>query len=146
MYRTSRAVTSLRAVRTPLCIRAFTTTPIVARSPLETVKDAAKKVDRTVSNVAVKGIETGEKVVGSVKETLPDNSQEAKGEAKEAYGQAKGEINELAGQAKGKANELGGNANELAGEAKGKAHEVGGQATGKKEELKGEAKGKVNQM
>jgi len=106
---------------------------------LESVKDAAKKVDRTVSNVAVKGIETGEKVVGSVKKSMPDNTEEAKGEAKQAYGAAKGEINELAGQAKGKANEL-------SGEAKGKANELTGEAKGKKEELKGETKGKVDQL
>lgn len=39
--------------------RLFSTSPIVRKSPVETVKDAAKKVDRTVSDAAVKGIEKG---------------------------------------------------------------------------------------
>ena len=39
--------------------RLFSTTPIARKSPVETVKDAAKVVDRTISDAAVKGIETG---------------------------------------------------------------------------------------
>lgn len=39
--------------------RLFSTSPIVRKSPVETVKDAAKAVDRKVSDAAVKGIETG---------------------------------------------------------------------------------------
>lgn len=40
-------------------VRLFSTSPIVRKSPVETVKDAAKTVDRTVSDAAVKGIEKG---------------------------------------------------------------------------------------
>jgi hypothetical protein len=39
--------------------RLFSTSPIVRKGPVEAVKDAAKVVDRTVSNIAVKGIEKG---------------------------------------------------------------------------------------
>lgn len=40
-------------------VRLFSTSPIARKSPVETIKDAAKVVDRTISNAAVKGIETG---------------------------------------------------------------------------------------
>jgi hypothetical protein len=39
--------------------RLFSTTPIARKSPVETIKDAAKAVDRTISGAAVKGIEKG---------------------------------------------------------------------------------------
>jgi len=39
--------------------RLFSTTPFVRKSATETVKDAAKSVDRTISDAAVKGIEKG---------------------------------------------------------------------------------------
>lgn len=39
--------------------RLFSTSQVVRKGPVETVKDAAKKVDRVVSDAAVKGIETG---------------------------------------------------------------------------------------
>jgi hypothetical protein len=39
--------------------RLFSTTPITRKSPVETIKDAAKAVDRTISGAAVKGIEKG---------------------------------------------------------------------------------------
>jgi hypothetical protein len=39
--------------------RLFSTSPIARKSPVETVKDAAKAVDRTVSDNLVKGIEKG---------------------------------------------------------------------------------------
>jgi hypothetical protein len=39
--------------------RLFSTSPIARKSPVETVKDAAKVVDRTVSDNLVKGIEKG---------------------------------------------------------------------------------------
>jgi hypothetical protein len=41
--------------------RLFSTTPIARKSPVETIKDAAKAVDRTLSGAAVKGIEKGGK-------------------------------------------------------------------------------------
>lgn len=41
--------------------RLFSTSPIARKSPVEVVKDAAKVVDRTISDAAVKGIETGGK-------------------------------------------------------------------------------------
>ena len=39
--------------------RLFSTSPAVRKSVVDSAKDAAKKVDRTISDAAVKGIETG---------------------------------------------------------------------------------------
>ena len=39
--------------------RLFSTSPIARKSPVETVKDAAKAVDAKISGAAVKGIEKG---------------------------------------------------------------------------------------
>lgn len=39
--------------------RLFSTTPVARKGPVETIKDAAKAVDRTISDAAVKGIEKG---------------------------------------------------------------------------------------
>jgi hypothetical protein len=48
-------------------VRLFSTTPIARKSPVETVKDAVKVVDRAVSDAAVKGIEKG----GTLTSSLP---------------------------------------------------------------------------
>ncbi|ORY12732.1 hypothetical protein BCR34DRAFT_482229 [Clohesyomyces aquaticus] len=86
--------------------RLFSTSPIVRKSPVETVKDAAKAVDRTISDAAVKGIEKGGIAKGKANEVTPNSSSQAKGQAQEMMGQAKGKANELAGEAKGKAQEV----------------------------------------
>lgn len=91
--------------------RLFSTTPIARKSPVETIKDAAKAVDRTISGAAVKGIEKGEEVAGAVKEAMPETTGEAKGQANEMAGAAKGKAAELKGEVKGKASELQGEAN-----------------------------------
>ncbi|KAJ4365577.1 hypothetical protein N0V83_008197 [Neocucurbitaria cava] len=91
-------------------VRLFSTTPIARKSPVDSVKDAAKAVDRTVSDIAVKGIEKGEQVAGAVKEAVPETKGQAKGQANELAGEAKGKAQELKGEAKGKANELKGEA------------------------------------
>lgn len=44
---------------TPASTRYFSAGARFQKSPVETVKDAAKAVDRTISDAAVKGIETG---------------------------------------------------------------------------------------
>ncbi|CAO2656078.1 Nn.00g048810.m01.CDS01 [Neocucurbitaria sp. VM-36] len=105
-------------------VRLFSTTPIARKSPVETVKDAAKVVDRTVSDIAVKGIEKGAKNMTDMFQTYEQAAAAVKEAAPETKGEAKGQANEVAGQAKGKANEL-------AGEAKGKAHELKGEANAK---------------
>lgn len=46
-------------------VRLFSTTPIARKSPVEAIKDAAKAVDRTISNAAVAGIEKGGKCTSS---------------------------------------------------------------------------------
>jgi len=104
--------------------RLFSTTPIARKSPVETIKDAAKVVDRTISNAAVKGIEKGEDIAGAVKEAIPETTGEAKGQAASIAGAAKGKVAELKGQAKGKASEL-------QGEAKKKANAVDREASKK---------------
>ncbi|KAH7393916.1 hypothetical protein DE146DRAFT_633854 [Phaeosphaeria sp. MPI-PUGE-AT-0046c] len=91
--------------------RLFSTTPVARKSPVETIKDAAKAVDRTISGAAVKGIEKGEQAADAVKQAVPETTGEAKGQANEMAGKAKGKANELAGEAKGKAAELQGEAN-----------------------------------
>ncbi|KAJ9368933.1 hypothetical protein DTO282E5_6391 [Paecilomyces variotii] len=106
---------------TPLSARlsANTTAPVlsVARSrflsstasyqkgPVETTKETLKKVDRTISDAAVKGIEKGEQVTEKAKDTVGVKGSKAKGEAAELTGEAKGKAEELAGEAKGKAKE-----------------------------------------
>lgn len=81
----------------------------------EPVKNAAKTVDRAVSDKIVDGIEAGQKGAQKVKEVA---------------GMSEGEM-------KGKAHEVKGQAHEVAGQAKGKASELAGEAKGKKEEIKG---------
>lgn len=54
----------LRAVRPAASVvsrrsRAFTTTPLARKSVVDSVVDAVKAVDRSVSGAAVKGIEKG---------------------------------------------------------------------------------------
>ncbi|KAF2129791.1 hypothetical protein P153DRAFT_366303 [Dothidotthia symphoricarpi CBS 119687] len=105
-------------------VRLFSTSPVVRKSPVETIKDAAKAVDRTISNAAVKGIEKSEDAVDAVKEAMPETKGEAKGKANELAGAAKGKASELSGEAKGKAQELKGEANAKANQAEGKAEEL----------------------
>lgn len=50
--------------------RSFSTTLVTQKGPVEATKDVLKKADRTVSNAAVKGIETG----GILKLLSPDKS------------------------------------------------------------------------
>lgn len=43
--------------------RSFSTTLIAQRGPVDAAKDTLKKADRTLSDAAVKGIETGGKLL-----------------------------------------------------------------------------------
>ena len=52
------ALTTLRTVRAAPVAR-FSTTAIAQKSPVDAAKDTLKKVDRTVSDAAVSGIEAG---------------------------------------------------------------------------------------
>ncbi|GME35057.1 Lea domain protein [Neofusicoccum parvum] len=96
--------------------RLFTTSTRVQKSTVDSVKDTAKKVDRTVADELVKGIEKGEQAAGKIKEATGVGKQKADG----AAAQAKGKANEVAGEAKGKAHEVAGKAKGAAEEAKGK--------------------------
>jgi len=90
-------------------VRCLSTT---ARRPnvIDSAKDAVKKVDRTVANAAVKGIEKGQEASAVVKDTVGINAKKAEGTASEVTGEAKGKAHELKGEAKGKAEELKGKA------------------------------------
>jgi hypothetical protein len=58
MYRQS-IIRSLRATTSGPSTRLFTSNARLQKSATEAVKDAAKKVDRTISDAAVTGIEKG---------------------------------------------------------------------------------------
>ncbi|KAL3426382.1 lea domain protein [Phlyctema vagabunda] len=100
--------------------RAFSTSFVVRKSPVESVKDGLKTVDRAVSDKIVDGIEAGETVADKAKKaTGISSTEDIKAKASEVAGQAKGKTAEVQGEAKGKASEL-------AGEAKGKKEEIKG--------------------
>ena len=44
---------------TPAAVSRFSTSPRAQKSAVDATKDAAKAVDRTISDAAVKGIDTG---------------------------------------------------------------------------------------
>ncbi|KAI4595749.1 hypothetical protein KJ359_006740 [Pestalotiopsis sp. 9143b] len=111
---TRRLAISSRAalVQTP---RQFSISTRYQKSATETVKDAAKTVDRKVSDKLVDGINaasgaaakvTDSDVAGKVKGTAEEIRGEAKGKAAEAEGNAKGAANQAAGKAKGAADKL----------------------------------------
>ncbi|KAI9666249.1 MAG: hypothetical protein M1821_004184 [Bathelium mastoideum] len=100
--------------------RLFSTSPRVQKTVVDSAKDAVKKVDRTVSDAAVKGIETGVSIITSANAVTTEKATNATAET----------IGLKSKQAQGKAAEVG-------GEAKGKAHEVAGKAKGTAEEVKG---------
>ncbi|KAF2815072.1 uncharacterized protein BDZ99DRAFT_459017 [Mytilinidion resinicola] len=100
--------------------RLFSTSPAARKSVTETLKEPLKKVDRIVSDAAVKGIETGEKVTEAAKSTIGSKSSEASGEASKLGSEASGKSSELTGEAKGKASELAGKAKGAKEEIKGK--------------------------
>jgi len=108
LYRSSTLLAARTSTHTPAAIRCFSVATVYRKGPVDAAKDGLKKVDRAVSDVAVKGIDAG---------------VEAKDKAASVAGM--------------KADEAKGAASETAGEAKGKAAEVKGEAIGKKEELKG---------
>ncbi|KAK9771652.1 putative Lea domain protein [Seiridium cardinale] len=111
---TRRMALSSRAVfvQTP---RQFSISARYQKSATETVKDAAKTVDRKVSDKLVDGINAASEV--AQKTTGADVSQKVKGTAEEIRGEAKGKASELKGEAKGAANEA-------AGKAKGAAEKL----------------------
>jgi len=89
-----------------LARRAFSTSFISRKSATETVKDAAKTVDKKVSSKIVDGIEASETVAKKAKEVGGMSAGEVKGKASEVAGEAKGKSSELAGKAKGAKEEV----------------------------------------
>ncbi|EKV05912.1 LEA domain protein [Penicillium digitatum] len=93
-------------------IRSISATAPYNKGPIDVTKETLKKADRTVSNVAVKGINTGEKAANKIKDVVGagtkqarEKGEEVKGEASEYAGRVKGEAAEYAGKGKGKAEE-----------------------------------------
>ncbi|KXG48913.1 uncharacterized protein PGRI_027830 [Penicillium griseofulvum] len=111
-------------------IRSISATAPYNKGPIDATKDTLKKADRTVSDVAVKGINTGEKAAHKIKEVVGSGTKQAK----EKGGEIKGEAAEYAGKGKGKAEEV-------LGEAKGAASSGAQQAKAKGQEVKSEAAG-----
>lgn len=138
--------TALVRVQAPARARFFSTTPVAAKSVVDTAKDALKKVDRTVADGAVKGIEVGEKAAETIKQTIPNNTTQAKHQAQGAAQSAKSTAQSAADSLPENAQQAKGQAQELAGEAKGKASELAGEAKGTKEEYKGKAQGKAAEV
>ena len=95
--------------------RTVATSPVLQKSVTEAVKQTSQAIDRKVADIALKGIETGEKVTETAKSAV-------------------GKTGELAGEAKGKAGEY-------AGEAKGMKEEAKGKAKGAAQEVEGKVKG-----
>jgi hypothetical protein len=140
-------------------IRSISATAPCNKGPVDATKDTLKKADRTVSDVAVKGINTGgmssnvtpqiymtsfnmqtdanmssptEKAANKLKNVVGAGAKQAK----EKGGEVKGEASEYAGKAKGEASEY-------AGKVKGEAAEYAGKGKGKAEEALNEAKEKA---
>jgi len=76
------------------------------KSPVETAKDAAKTVDRKISDTLVDGIEIGQTAAEKAKAATGMASDKASGKTAEVAGEAKGKAAELKGEAKGKAEEV----------------------------------------
>ncbi|CAI7602044.1 hypothetical protein PCG10_005167 [Penicillium crustosum] len=113
-------------------IRSISATAPCNKGPVDATKETLKKADRTVSDVAVKGINTGEKAANKIKDAVGSGAKQAREKGEEV----KGEASEYAGKAKGEAAQY-------AGKVKGEAAEYAGKGKGKAEEVLGEAKQKT---
>ncbi|KAL2210923.1 hypothetical protein CC79DRAFT_545743 [Sarocladium strictum] len=120
---------------------AFSVSMAARKTPVEAVKDAAKTVDRKVSDGLVTGIDAAVDAKDKAKATI--NNSDAAAKAEQLKDEAAAKAQELKGEAKGKAAELKGEANSAAAQAKGKAQELKGEAKGAAAEAKGEAKSKL---
>jgi len=70
------------------------------------VKDGLKKVDRTVSDIAVAGIDKGVEIKDKAAAVTGTETSKAEGKAAEVAGEAKGKAAELKGEAVGKKEEI----------------------------------------
>ncbi|CAI7619047.1 unnamed protein product [Penicillium glandicola] len=92
--------------------RSLSVTAPYSKGPIDLTKETLKKADRTVSDVAVKGINTGETDANVI---LP---------TEKAAEKIKGVVGSGAKQAKQKGEEVKGEATEYAGKGKSKAEEA----------------------
>jgi len=104
-----------RAAALQPAVRPFSVSVMQQKTVTDSVKDAAKTVDRKAGDIAVSGIEAGETVVDKAKGAVGVGStEELKGKAKGTYeevkGQASGKTAEAKGQVKGAAEQVKGSA------------------------------------
>ncbi|OQD76075.1 hypothetical protein PENDEC_c005G02860 [Penicillium decumbens] len=107
-----------------VAFRSISSTANYQKGPIGVAKDTIKKADDLASNVALKGLNKGEKARDKIQETVHSTKSETeskaesmKGEAEKQAGKVKGEAEHTAGKVKGKTESA-------MGEAKGKAEEV----------------------
>ncbi|OJJ85545.1 uncharacterized protein ASPGLDRAFT_123719 [Aspergillus glaucus CBS 516.65] len=114
---TSQLASSAARTTTPAfsvpAFRSLSSTTKKDKGVADTTKDTLKKADRTASDAALKGIETGQHVKDSLKGTFGST----KGEAEAKSGELKDEASKYAQEGKSKAGEA-------ANEAKQKVHEA----------------------
>jgi len=106
LYRSSPTIIRSAAAASSSPVRCFSVAAVYRKTATETVKDGLKKVDRTVSDQVVKGIDAGVEAKNKAAEVAGMKASEAKGAAAETAGEAKGKAAEVKGEAKGKAEEM----------------------------------------
>ncbi|CDM28868.1 hypothetical protein DTO013E5_1318 [Penicillium roqueforti] len=82
-------------------IRSISATAPCNKGPVDATKETLKKADRTVSDAAVKGINTGEKAAHKLKDAVSGGAKQAKEKGEEV----KGEAAQYADKGKSKAEE-----------------------------------------
>ncbi|KIX06775.1 uncharacterized protein Z518_04751 [Rhinocladiella mackenziei CBS 650.93] len=86
--------------------RLFSTAIVHQKSAAETVKDGLKRVDRTVSDAAVVGIDKGMELKNKATKVAGIETGKAQGKAQQAAGEAQGKATDFKSKAKGKAEEV----------------------------------------
>ncbi|ETN42430.1 uncharacterized protein HMPREF1541_01585 [Cyphellophora europaea CBS 101466] len=95
LYRSTPLLRTSATTLTSQSTRCFST----SLAQRNVVKDAAKKVDRTVSDQLVKGIDKGIEAKDAVAEVAGVDTQKAKAKAEELKGDAKAKGEQMKGQA-----------------------------------------------
>lgn len=132
------------AIRTP---RTFSTSFAAQRTATETVKDAAKKVDRVVSDKIVDGIDAGGMFIYPFFHLIHATSTSSISSRQLTFFSLTAAVGSKIKQSAEDltSGDTAAKAQELKGEALGKAQELKGEAFGKAQELKGDAKSTAEQ-
>ncbi|KAG0632965.1 hypothetical protein HOY80DRAFT_1006381 [Tuber brumale] len=91
---------ALRSLRPLKPARTLTTTSTLLRSIADSAKGVVKAIDRVAGNAALKGIETGEAIAETAKQTVSGTTARARGAGSGAAGKAKGTAAEAARKAR----------------------------------------------